>query len=132
MKVNSINRQVRSQQHLEAESSGPGGRTGSSFFKDIGGKGKVSQQDLQPDRPEFQGGKKERNEFQEGPCPSEHWGGAREEEKHTCSLIIRVDVLASAIFLMSLSGNLVWKLLWKVRTAPVMESRHLRSLFTDP
>lgn len=45
MKVNSINRQVRSQQHCEAERSGTGGRTGSPFFKDIGGKGKVSQQE---------------------------------------------------------------------------------------
>lgn len=85
MKVNSINRQVRSQQHREAESSGPGGRTGSPFFRDIGGKGKVSQRNLQTDRPGFLGGKEERKEFQEGTCPFEHWGGAREEEKHTCS-----------------------------------------------
>lgn len=44
---------------------------------------KFHSKNLQPDRPAFSGGK-ERKEFQEGTRPSEHWGGAREEEKHVC------------------------------------------------
>lgn len=55
-----------------------GAELGVPSLKTLEARVKFHSKNLQPDRPQFLGGKQERKEFQEGTHPSEHWGGARE------------------------------------------------------
>lgn len=104
-----------------------GAELGVPSLKTLEARVKFHSKNLQPDRPQFPGGKQDRKEFQEGTRPSVHWGGAREEEKHTCSRSAHYKGGGCTCL-----GYLSNVSLWNVRIAPVMESRHLRSLFTDP